>query len=91
MNGKLYSVIVEFIDLKAEEPYPDMDTVYVLADDFNDAAEKAEKNYVKKKIDNTDAPVITEDGSLNPLYLTKTEDFKIKAIEVQLLTENLIE
>lgn len=90
MKKKLYSVLVEFIDLKAEEPYPDIDTVYVLANDFNDAAGKAEKNYLKKKTDNTNAPVLTEDGSLNPVYLTKGDDFKIKAIEVQLLTEDLI-
>lgn len=91
MNGKLYQVLVEYIDNSADEPYENLETLYVIGEDFNDAAEKAEKSLLSKKFDKTGKPILTEDGSLNPIFLNKVEDnFKIKTIEIQLLTETII-
>jgi hypothetical protein len=90
MNVKLYSVVLECSYINVEEPYEDLAFSYVIADGFDDAAEKATRNYINKNIDKKDKPLLTEDGSLNPFYTADTEDYKIVVKEIEFLTDNII-
>jgi hypothetical protein len=53
--------------------------VFVIADDFNDAADKA-LEYVRNKENNKPKKLLTDDGSLNYNLLNKNE-FKVKTVK----------
>lgn len=53
--------------------------VFVIAEDYNDAVNKA-LNYVKTKESSEPKKIFTEDGSLNNNILSKKE-YKVKAVK----------
>lgn len=90
MNVRLYSVVLECSYINVEEPYEDMAFMYVIADGFDDAAEKATKNYIEKSIGKMEKQILTEDGSLNPFFGAGSENYKIVVKEIEFLTDTII-
>jgi len=60
---------------------------YVVAADYNEAAEKVKKHLEERE---GNKPVLTKEGDLNPQYLANIKDVGIKILEIELLTDDLI-